>query len=243
MYMTSKPDVFRQTNLATESSEYIVRRDQLRLAEIELMRHQEKVAEMRRRLPQGPEIQDYVFEEGPADLKAGDSPIRNVRISELFTAPDRALIVYHFMFGKKNTKPCPMCTAWIDCMNGVAHHLAQNVDLVIVAAADPAALRAHARVRGWNKLRLLSAGMNSFKYDLGSEDRDGNQDSEVSVFVQDPGKIRHFYSGHPRMSPEIKERGLDLLNPIWNVLDLTPHGRGDFYASLAYGAEIRGKTN
>jgi len=89
------------------------------------------------------------------------------------------------------------------------------------------------------KLRLLSAGTNSFKYDLGSEDRGGNQDSEVSVFVQDHGKVRHFYSSHPRMSPEIKERGLDLLNPIWNVLDLTPHGRGDFYASLAYGTNVR----
>jgi len=236
--MASNLDVFRQTNLADESSEYVAQRDQLRLAEIELMRHQEKVAEMRRRLPQGPEIEDYVFEEGPADISAGDSPVRTVRMSQLFTAADRALIVYHFMFGKKNSKPCPMCTAWIDCMNGIAHHLAQNVDFAIVAAAAPATLRAHARVRGWNKLRMLSAGKNSFKYDLGSEDRDGNQDSEVSVFVQNHGKIRHFYSSHPGMSPEIKERGLDLLNPIWNVLDLTPQGRGDFYASLAYGTEI-----
>jgi predicted dithiol-disulfide oxidoreductase (DUF899 family) len=233
--MTSDPDVFRQTNLVNESSEYMAQRDQLRLAEIELMRHLEKVAERRRQLPQGPEIQDYVFEEGPANLNAGDSPVRTVRISQLFTAADRALIIYHFMFGRKNTKPCPMCTAWIDCMNGIAAHLAQNVDLAIVAAADPAILRAHARARGWNKLRLLSARTNSFKYDLGSEDREGNQDSEVSVFVQDRDKIRHFYSSHPRMSPEIKERGLDLLNPIWNVLDLTPHGRGDFYTSLAYG--------
>jgi predicted dithiol-disulfide oxidoreductase (DUF899 family) len=236
---SSNTDVFRQTNLANESSEYIAQRDQLRLAEIELMLHQEKVAEMRRQLPLGPEIQDYVFEEGSVDLNASDSPVRTVRMSQLFTAADRALIIYHFMFGKKNTKPCPMCTAWIDCMNGIAPHLAQNVDLAIVAAADPATLRAHARARGWNKLRLLSAGTNSFKYDLGSEDRDGNQDSELSVFVQDHGKIRHFYSSHPRMSPEIKERGLDLLNPIWNVLDLTPRGRGDFYASLAYGTEVR----
>jgi len=237
--MESNLDVFRQTNLANEPSEYVAQRDQLRLAEIELMHHQEIVAEMRRRLPQGPEIQNYVFEEGPADLNAGDSPVRTVRMSQLFTAADGALMIYHFMFGKKNIKPCPMCTAWIDCMNGIAPHLAQNVNLAIVAAAAPATLRAHARARGWNKLRLLSTGTNSFKYDLGSEDRDGNQDSEVSVFVQDHGTIRHFYSSHPRMSPEIKERGLDLLNPIWNVLDLTPHGRGDFYASLAYGTEVR----
>ena len=237
--MTSNPDVFRQTNLANESSEYIAQRDKLRLAEIELMQQQEKVSGMRRRLPQGPEIQDYVFEEGPADLDGGDAPVRTVRMSQLFTAADRALLIYHFMFGKKNSKACPMCTAWIDCMNGIAQHLAQNIDLAIVAAADPVTLRAHARARGWNRLRLLSAGTNSFKYDLGSEDREGNQDSEVSVFVQDHGKIRHFYSSHPRMSPEIKERGLDLLNPIWNVLDLTPRGRGDFYASLAYGTEVR----
>lgn len=237
--MTPNPDVFRQTNLANESSEYLAQRDLLRIAEIELMRQQERVAGMRRRLSQGPEIQDYAFEEGPADLNAGDSPVRTVRMNQLFTAADRALIIYHFMFGKKNAKPCPMCTAWIDCMNGIAPHLAQNVDLAIVAAADPVILRAHARARGWNKLRLLSAGTNSFKYDLGSEDREGQQDSEVSVFVQDHGKIRHFYSSHPRMSPEIKERGIDLLNPIWNVLDLTPHGRGNFYTSLAYGTEVR----
>jgi predicted dithiol-disulfide oxidoreductase (DUF899 family) len=239
MHMTSHTDVFRQTNLAGESSEYIAQRDQLRLAEIELMLYQERVAGMRRQLPPGPEIQDYVFEEGPSEINAGDSPVRSVRMSQLFTAPDRALIVYHFMFGKKNTKPCPMCTAWIDCMNGIAPHVTQNVDLAIVAAADLATLRAHARARGWNKLRLLSAATNSFKYDLGSEDREGNQDSEVSVFVQDNGRIRHFYSSHPRMSPEIKERGIDLLNPIWNVLDLTPQGRGDFYASLSYGTEVR----
>ena len=34
---------------------------------------------------------------------------------------------------------------WIDGFNGVAHHVEQNADLVIVAAADPAMLRAHAR--------------------------------------------------------------------------------------------------
>ena len=49
------------------------------------------------------------------------------------------------MYGKAQTSPCPMCTLWIDGFNGVAHHLAQNVDFVVVAAADPAALLAHAR--------------------------------------------------------------------------------------------------
>ena len=140
----------RQTNLPNESDEYLSKREELRLAEIELMRQRERVAEFRRGLPQGAPIQDYAFEEGPPNLDAGDTPTRTVRLSELFTAPNRSLVVYQFMFGKKNTTPCPMCTLWIDGWNSVAHHLAQNVDVAIVAAADPIALRAHARARGWS---------------------------------------------------------------------------------------------
>jgi predicted dithiol-disulfide oxidoreductase (DUF899 family) len=179
----------RQTNLASESGDYLARREELRLAEIELMRQRERVAELRRHLPQGPKIQDYVFEEGPANLDEGDTPIRKVRMSELFTAPNRPLVVYHFMYGKKQSKPCPMCTMLIDGWEGVAHHVAQNADVVIVAAADPAALRAHARKRGWYNLRLLSCGDNTFKYDFGSEDREGGAGFHLVGFHQ--GWRRH----------------------------------------------------
>src|SRR5215510_14568457 len=96
---------FRQTNLANESEEYLAKREELRLAEIELMRQRERVAELRRRLPLGAIVQDYAFEQGPANLNAGDTPVRTVRLSELFTRPNRSLVVYHFMYGKKQTKP------------------------------------------------------------------------------------------------------------------------------------------
>jgi predicted dithiol-disulfide oxidoreductase (DUF899 family) len=231
---------FRQTNLPNESGEYLSKREELRLAEIELMRHRERVAALRRQLPEGAIVKDYVFEEGPADLGAGDAPIQMVRLSELFTGADRSLVVYHFMYGRKQTSPCPMCTLFIDGWNGVAHHLAQNVDVAIAAAADPTALRAHARTRGWDRLRLLSCDANTFKYDLGSEDREGNQDSMVSVFTRDAdGTLRQFYSAHPSMALDIKERGLDLLCPVYHVLDLTPQGRGDWYAQLSYGTNVR----
>jgi predicted dithiol-disulfide oxidoreductase (DUF899 family) len=231
---------FRQTNLTNESDEYLREREAVRLAEIELMRARERVAELRRALPQGAEIQDYEFLEGPASLADGDEPVEKVRLSELFTAPDRALVIYHLMFGKQQSAPCPMCTAWMDAFNGVAPHLAQNVDVAVVAAADLARLRAHARNRGWDRLRLLSAGENTFKYDLGSEDKEGNQDSQISVFTRESdGTLRHFYSGHPWLDSEIKERGIDELNPIWNILDLTPHGRGTFYTSLGYGTKVQ----
>jgi predicted dithiol-disulfide oxidoreductase (DUF899 family) len=226
---------FRQTNLPNEPGDYLAKREELRLAEIDLMRHRERVANLRRGLPQGPTVQDYAFEEGPANLDAGDAPTRMVRLSELFTLPERALVVYHLMYGKAQTKPCPMCTAWIDGCNGVADHLAQNINLAIVAAADIPALRAHGRARGWNRVRLLSAGSSTFKYDLGSEDREGRQDSEISVFTRaSDGTLRHFYSAHPRMARDIQERGIDLLSPIWHMLDLTPQGRGDWYAKLEY---------
>jgi len=231
---------YRQTNLPNESAEYLAKREELRHAEIELMKQREKVAALRRQLPPGAILEDYEFIEGPASLDEGDAPTNTVRLSELFTAPDRSLVIYHFMYGKKQTNPCPMCTAWIDSFNGVAHHLAQSVDLAIVAAADPASLRAHARNRGWDKLRLLSAGESTFKYDVGSEDREGRQDSTISVFARDgDGALRHFYSGHPWLAEDIRERGIDELNPVWNVLDLTPQGRGEFYASLDYGTKVQ----
>jgi len=231
---------FRQTNLPNESDDYLAKREEVRLAEIELRKARERVAELRRALPTGAEVQDYEFLEGPAALTAGDEPVTSVRLSELFTAPDRSLVIYHLMFGKKQTTPCPMCTAWIDGYNGVAHHLAQMTDFAIVAAADPAALRTYARARGWDRLRLLSAGDNTFKYDLGSEDRAGEQDSTISVFTKESdGTLRHFYSGHPWLGEGLRERGIDEMSPIWNVLDLTPRGRGKFYTSLDYGTKVQ----
>jgi predicted dithiol-disulfide oxidoreductase (DUF899 family) len=223
-----------QTRLE-ESGQYAAARDELRLAEIALMRQREEVAALRRSLPPGPVVADYDFEEGPADLGAGDAPVRTLRLSELVGDPGRSLVVYHLMYGKKQTEPCPMCTLWVDGFNGVAGHLAQRVDFVVAAAADVPALRAHARRRGWDRVRLLSCGDSTFKYDLGSEDGDGYQDSTVSVFSRDgDGAVRHTYSAHPFMDPDIQGRGIDLLCPLWNVLDLTREGRGDFFAALDY---------
>jgi predicted dithiol-disulfide oxidoreductase (DUF899 family) len=231
----STQSALRHTRLSDESAEYLAAREQVRLAEVELMRHREQVAALRRGLPPGPLVQDYVFEEGPADLALGDEPARQVRLSQLFSGSGRPLVIYHLMFGKRQTTPCPMCTMWIDGFNGVAHHLAQNLDFAIAAAADLPALRAHARARGWHNLRLLSCGTSTFKFDLGSEDEHGEQDSTISVFTRDAaGQVRHFYSAHPRMAEDIDQRGIDLLSPVWHVLDLTPEGRDDWYPELSY---------
>jgi predicted dithiol-disulfide oxidoreductase (DUF899 family) len=219
------------------SADYAAKREELRLAEVELMRHRERVAELRRQLPAGSPVRDYEFMEGPRDLDAGDDPVTTVRLSELFSDPDRALVVYQLIYGKRQTTPCPMCTMWIDGLNATVRHVVQNADFVVVAAADPPALRAHARNRGWRNVRLLSCGDNTFQHDLGAEDDDGRQDSTMSVFTLDgDGTPRHFYTSHPQMTDDIMERGIDLMSPVWNLLDLTPGGRGEWYAELDYGS-------
>jgi predicted dithiol-disulfide oxidoreductase (DUF899 family) len=223
------------TNLPNESGEYRRARDNLQLAEIELMRHREQVAQMRRDLPPGPPVPDYEFTECLAP-GTPEEATRAVPLHELFSGPGRPLIVYHLMFGKLQTSPCPMCTMWVDGMNGIARHVTPNADLVVVAAAETGPLSEFAAARGWSDIRLLSAGDSSFKFDLGSEDAEGVQDSRVSVFVRDSeGTVHHTYTGAPRMSDDIDQRGIDLLSPTWHLLDLTPPGRGEFVASLDYG--------
>lgn len=210
-----------------ESEEYRRRREELRVAELELSDHIERVAALRRGLPQDTVVRDYQF----VDTADGQP----VRLSELFSGPDRALVLYHFMYGKAQTEPCPMCTMWIDGYDAVAPHLARNADFVVLAAAEPAALQAHAQSRGWTNLRLLSAGDSSFKLDLGSEEPDGTQVERVSVFARGAdGSIRHLYTKGAEMDDDRRERGIDLLTPVWHLLDLTPGGRGDWYPSLEY---------
>src|ERR1035441_4096814 len=64
----------------------------------------------------------------------------------------------------------------------------------------------------------------------------GGQDATVSVFTLDPdGSPRHFYTPHPTMAEDIDQRGIDLLAPVWHILDLTPQGSDDWYAQLGYG--------
>src|SRR5437762_7843013 len=52
---------YRQTNLPNESPEYLAKREELRLAEIELLNTRERVAALRRGLPKGATVQDYEF--------------------------------------------------------------------------------------------------------------------------------------------------------------------------------------
>ena len=210
-----------------ESEDYRRQREALRVAELALTDQVEQVAAMRRALPIDTPVDDYEL----IEVDSGEP----VRLSSLFSGPGRSLIVYHFMYGKAQTDPCPLCTMWIDGYNAASPHLVQNADFVVLAAAEPQAIRAHAASRGWTNLRLLSAGDSTFKFDLGSEEADGTQTEWISVFTRDrDGIVHHVYSKGAQLADDRRERGIDLLSPVWHLLDLTPGGRGDWYPALHY---------
>lgn len=51
-------------------------------------------------------------------------------------------------------------------------------------------------------------------------------------------RLHHFYHAEALYAPRARgqdPRQVDLLWPLWNLLDLTPEGRGaDWYPKLAY---------
>jgi predicted dithiol-disulfide oxidoreductase (DUF899 family) len=216
-----------------ETAEYRSLRDRLLIEEQALSDQTERVAALRRQLPSNPLPVDYVFREGPADIHDESLvAFREVRLSELFDLGHDTLIVQHVMYTPEDE--CPMCSMWADAFNGIAHHVRQRASFVLNAKAEIARFRSWGRRRGWTNIRLVSSHDSSFNRDFGFENEDGSQSPGLSVFTKSPsGELRHFYSVHARMTGE-HWRGIDALSPVWNLLDLTPEGRDDWFPSAFY---------
>ncbi len=209
-----------------ESAAYRAARDGLLEAERGLRRQMEEVAALRRELPLGGEAKDYEFQsaQGP------------VTLSGLFEGGKDTLLLYGFMFAPGGS-PCPLCTAFLDSLNGAAPHISQRVNLTITAKASVAELNAYAEKRGWNNLRLVSWGGTSYGRDYFTEDGEDEQQPVMNVFVKKDGAVRHFWGselllvGDAGMHP----RHLDTLWPLWAAFDLTPEGRGtDWFPATSY---------
>ena len=213
-----------------ESPDYRAARDEILQAEIALRRRVEEVAAMRRRLPLGGAVlEDYVFDEGDG---------RRVRLSELFVRPDASLVLYNFMYGPKMAAACPMCTSFLDGLDANAPHLTQRVNLAVVAKSPIARIQSHARERGWRHLRLLSSAGNTFNRDYFGENADESQNPLLHVFVRRGAVVHHAYATELYFvpaDPGQNPRHIDPMWPLWNVLDMTPDGRGaDWYPKLSY---------
>lgn len=216
-----------QARYPNESAAYRAAREKLLQEELALRRQTEKVAAMRRALPEGGAVkEDYVF----------DDEDGQVRLSELFVTGN-SLVAYSYMFGPKMKAPCPMCTSIIDALNGNAVDIQQRVNLVVVAKSPIGRILEFAHQRGWTHLRFLSSEKNTYNRDYHGEAEDGSQMPMLNVFTRKDGVIRHFWGSELRFlpaDPGQNERLVDPLWTLWNVLDHTPEGRGDWYPKLSY---------
>jgi predicted dithiol-disulfide oxidoreductase (DUF899 family) len=128
------------------SDEYRAARENLIDAELALREHVQRVAELRRTLPAGPTIPDYEFVEGD----------KRVRLSELFSDGKPYLLMYHVMYWQDDQEFCPMCSMWVDGLDGVAHHISQRANIVAATFAPADKARAWAKHRGWQRIRFLA---------------------------------------------------------------------------------------
>jgi predicted dithiol-disulfide oxidoreductase (DUF899 family) len=238
--------------LPGESREYRAARDRLLEREIELRREMEAVAALRRELPAGGPVEtDYVF-----DGEGADGAPAEVRLSELFEPGKDSLAIYSFMFprdgGDKTPGPpdgdtarlplaegpCPSCTALLDQLDGAAEHARQHLNFVVVAKAPLPRVLTFARERGWRRLRLLSSAGNTYNADYLAETSDGAQMPMLTVFRRDGDVIRHFWSSellYAPSDPGEEPRHVGTLEPLWNLLDLTPEGRpADWHEQFSY---------
>jgi len=213
-------EALHEIRFPNENPAYRDARNALLAAEVDLRRHIETVAALRRELPQGGEIpEDYVFD-------SDDGP---VNFSELFGDTD-TLIVYSYMYGPNMEAPCPACTSILDGIDATVQHVLPRAALVAVARSPMARIRAFADDRGWTQLRLLSSAGNDYNADYHGEKADGSQMPILNVFTRREGKIRHFWATellHAPAAPGQHTRHVDMIWPLWNLLDVTPEGRGE----------------
>jgi predicted dithiol-disulfide oxidoreductase (DUF899 family) len=225
-----------------ESAEYRMARDRLLGLEIELRCSMDAVAAARRALPLGGLIpEDYVFQgRGAGGARA------EVRLSEVFAPGKNSLVIYNFMFPRDpgDTRPgpqagqtallplaegpCPSCVALLDQLDGAAEHAAPLVNFAVVAKAPAPRVLAFAEERGWRRLRLLSSANNTYNRDYFGETAEGDQRPMLNVFHRDGEAIRHFWGSelfYAPTDPDQDPRHVGVLEPFWNLLDLTPEGR------------------
>ncbi|MDF1719447.1 MAG: DUF899 family protein [Minwuia sp.] len=210
-----------------ESATYRAARNRLLDAEADLRQRTEDVAALRRALPPGGDIpEDYGFH----DADGAQTPL-----SSLFADGQDTLALYSFMLAPDATVPCPMCTGFVDALDGAAPHIRARMGLEVGIGGTCAQARELKAARGWQDIRVLSFAGTTYNRAYHGEGPDGSQWPMLNVFQRQGQTIRHFWStelfrhdwgGHPRH--------MDPAWPLWTFLDWSPAGRGDFFPSLNY---------
>jgi predicted dithiol-disulfide oxidoreductase (DUF899 family) len=208
-----------------ESDEYRARRDELLEMEKDLRARVDAVAKKRRELPLGGRLkEDYRFER-----VGDDGNVEEVAFGELF-GEHGTLLLYSMMFGPDWDAPCPSCTSLVDAFNANYHPVSGHCAMAVAGAAKPAQFREWAEGRGW-KIPTYSAGKTSYLLDYfpPEDTSDPALVSMMNVFHKTRDGIFHTWGSELVAHP--KENGhpchVDMVWPYWNLLDMTPEGRGE----------------
>jgi predicted dithiol-disulfide oxidoreductase (DUF899 family) len=210
-----------------DSAAYRAARTALLAEEIELRRHIERVAGQRRALPDGGEAPDYDFL---------DENGKTVKLADMFGKHD-TLVTYFWMYGPQRERPCPMCTAFLGALDTPARDIAQRVAVAVLGRSPVSRQLAFARERGWRNLSFYQCVGDDFPRDYRGLGPDGSEWPALDVWVKRDGKVRHFWASElgGTEDPGQDPRGAPDPTPLWNILDLTPAGRGtDWYPKLSY---------
>ncbi len=209
-----------------EPDEYRARRNELLEMEKELRELGRAVAAKRQELPLGGRLkEDYVFRQADAS-----GEVRDVRLSELF-GEHGSLLLYSMMFGPDWDAACPSCTSLVDGFNANHYPVSRRCAMAAVAAATPEQVRDWARFRRWDSIPVYSAAESTYILDYFAREEadDPAMVTMMNCFQKTPEGIFHTWGselvGHPMDSGH--PRHVDVVWLYWNLLDMTPEGRGD----------------
>jgi predicted dithiol-disulfide oxidoreductase (DUF899 family) len=206
--------------------EWLAARKKLLAKEREFTRVRDELSRERRKLPWEKVEKKYVFE-GPKGKET---------LSDLFGSRSQ-LIIYHFMFGPGWKEGCPSCSFLADSFDAAALHLAQrDTSFAVISRATLLEIQAFQKRMGWRFPWLSSNGTDfnhnfqvsvskqeiesgKAEYNYGPSNFPSEERPGLSVFCRKDGEIFHTYSTYAR--------GLDILLPTYNFLDLTPKGRDE----------------
>jgi predicted dithiol-disulfide oxidoreductase (DUF899 family) len=219
----------RENPFPGETAEYRKAREALLVEEIEVRRHLTRVSEQRQALPPGPVIKNtYRFK---------DENAFEVGLVDLFGDKD-TLVTYFWMYGPQRERPCPMCTNFLGAVNGNAMDIKQRVALKIIGRSSVDRQFQFAQERGWRHLNFVQTVGDDYANDLGLINKDGSENPALVVFRRDGDTVRLFWAGEMRAEmadPGQDPRGAPDIASLWNILDLTPGGRGtNWYPKLNY---------
>jgi len=206
--------------------EWTAARNKFLTREKEFSRQRDELSRLRRELPWEKVEKKYVFE--------GSNGTET--LADLFDGRGQ-LLVYHFMFGPGWKEGCPSCSFLADAFDAINPHMAQrDTSFVVVSRATLTEIEAFKKRMGW-KFKWVSSNGTDFNYDykvsfskedaasgktlynFGTIAAYGEEAPGASAFIKKDGEVFHTYSTYAR--------GLDILLPMYNWLDLTAKGRDE----------------